>query len=61
MLTVKIKTGNDTGNEAFANLIRSECVRILREFAHKVDNGEREGVATDVNGNNVGTFKLTNR
>ena len=57
MLTVKIKTAN----AAFENKGYSECARLLRQIADKLDIGTDEGTVMDVNDNKVGTFKLTNR
>ena len=35
-----------------------ELARILRAIADSVENGNREGTARDVNGNNVGRWSL---
>jgi hypothetical protein len=55
----------DTENEAFAGGNReSETARILRTVADRVERGESTGLfqnVHDLNGNPVGTFKLTDR
>lgn len=65
MLTIKIHTDNAAfHDEAWAvpdAAVHHECVRILNVIAVKINHGEREGKAVDINGNVCGTFKLTNR
>jgi hypothetical protein len=42
------------GGEAFSE----EIARILRDIAERVESGERDGVAVDVNGNTVGEWSI---
>jgi len=55
----------DTENEAFECGNReSETARILREIADRVERGAASGMfqnVHDLNGNVIGTFKLTDR
>lgn len=52
----------DTGNAAFGDLgLDRETARILRETADRIERGKREGIVSDINGNPVGDFKLTQR
>jgi hypothetical protein len=49
-----------TDTAAFDSLEkRSECVRILRHIADRLNDECDEGKVLDVNGNTVGSFKLT--
>ena len=58
MLTVKFKTDNAAFSDDSDTL---EVTRLLREVADKIQQGRTEGVVIDYNGNQVGTYKLTNR
>lgn len=46
-------------NEAFAGDGCDEAARILREVANKVEAGRTEGSIMDANGNNVGTWEVS--
>lgn len=39
----------------------TEVARILREVAKRLERGELEGAARDLNGNTVGAFELNGR
>ena len=59
MLKIRI----ETKNAAFEDC-GEECARILKEVATKLEKGlifSGEGVCHDINGNKVGTWKLTKR
>lgn len=50
----------DTGNAAFDEDDRAaEVARILRAAATAIERGSRDGVLHDINGNRVGSFKLS--
>ena len=44
----------DADNAAFRRLGRFEVPRILRKVAAQYEDGQLEGVITDVNGNTIG-------
>lgn len=48
----------DILNDAFAENPELEVSRILREIADKVENGNISGKIRDINGNQVGIFKI---
>lgn len=47
-----------TDNAAFGDEPGYEVARILRDIAHKVEEGYTSGSVLDVNGNTVGHFDL---
>jgi len=59
MLKIRI----DTRNDAFQNgNLEVEIEQCLKDVIHKIRGcGYKESNIHDSNGNNVGTFKLTNR
>jgi predicted DNA-binding WGR domain protein len=58
MFSLKFKTSN----AAFDNDFKEEEIsRILTKIAEQVKNGYTDNVILDVNGNNIGSWKLTNR
>lgn len=59
MLTIKIQTGNAAFHDGCEPA--TECARILRDIADRLERGDRDSTAFDINGNNVATFRLTNR
>ena len=62
MLTIKIKTGNAAFHDSDGRPYPGpECARILRIVEADLRSGKHVGIAWDANGNNVGTYKLTNR
>ena len=62
MLTVKFKTDNAAFNDTISgNADTLEVVRLLREVADEIQQGQTDGAIMDYNGNKVGTYKLTNR
>ena len=53
----KFKLEIEMGNAAFDGISRFfEAGRILAEVAHRVEEGAREGIVQDHNGNTVGSF-----
>lgn len=48
-----------TDNAAFEDEPAAEVARILRRIADKLEQGQRDGIAADVNGNRCGSFHLT--
>lgn len=61
MLTINMKT--DTAafvKDGHSHQTRSECARILRVIARKMDLGKDRGVIYDLHENDIGTYKLTN-
>lgn len=57
MLNIKI----DTKNSAFEDNLEGEIRYCLMKIIVKLNSGEKEGNLLDSNGNNVGSFKLTNK
>lgn len=55
MLIVKFETDND----AFTPTPHFECARILSNIVEKLETEQTDGVIMDVNGNKVGTWKLS--
>ena len=60
MFKLKIRTDNQAfevpeGNQA------TEVIRILQDAIDKLEEGTRNGILLDCNGNLVGKFTLTNR
>jgi hypothetical protein len=54
----------DTGNAAFDDDNRyAEVARILRALADRLDDrpGQTGGLVVDINGNNVGTWRFTQK
>lgn len=49
-----------TENAAFEDTLdgRGEVARILREIADRLDEGQHNGTARDVNGNKCGSWRL---
>jgi hypothetical protein len=58
MLTIKIKTANDAYQGD--NLI-DELQRNLDDVKLKLEQGNKQGIVIDLNGNLTGNFKLTKR
>lgn len=56
MFRLRLSTANAAFSDGAAG---AEVARILREAASRVADGEREGNLLDVNGNTVGSFKIT--
>jgi hypothetical protein len=56
MFKLSFKTDNAAFQE---NGEHYECARILRALADKLENGIHEGIASDLNGNKVGGYKLS--
>lgn len=54
MFTLSFKTEN----AAFEDL-NAETARILRAIAARIESGQVEGRAIDVNGNTIGVYQLT--
>lgn len=57
MLTLKVKTDN----AAFEQDRDAELARILEVAARKIEHGNTEGKLYDINGNVVGSFKITGK
>lgn len=57
----KLKINIDCSNDAFEEDLEYEVARILRNAADKLRSGETEGTLRDINGNTVGSYKLTGR
>jgi hypothetical protein len=55
MLKLAIETTNDAFQDGWT---ATECARILRELAARLESGETGGALRDVNGNRVGSFTL---
>lgn len=55
MLKLAIETTNDAFSGGWA---ATECARILRDLAERIENGATQGKLHDVNGNRVGSFTL---
>ena len=56
MFTIKMKTDND----AFCHDNKeSEVCRVLDYVRQMIEGGYSEGIIHDINGNNVGSWKLT--
>ena len=52
----------DMDNAAFdAEDAPEECARILRRVVYRLDAGDTHGLVADVNGNTVGSWKITGR
>lgn len=48
-----------TDNAAFADFPATECARILRDIANKLERGESDGgPIRDANGNTVGHWRI---
>ena len=49
-----------TDNAAFDDMPATECARILRDIARKIETGERldGGPIRDINGNRIGHWEL---
>jgi len=52
MFTLRFDTDNAVFEESFA----SECARILREVADKLEEGDDNGAIRDINGNSIGKW-----
>lgn len=48
-----------TGNAAFENAPEVETARILSDIASHLLNGYKSRIVRDVNGNNIGSWELT--
>lgn len=58
---MEFKLTFDMNNAAFADqLHHSEAARIIDEVAKRVRAGHESGTVSDVNGNKVGEFAITN-
>ena len=55
MLRIRI----ETKNEAFVDNLRSEVIRCLEDVISNLDNFIDDYGIFDINGNKVGSFKLT--
>ena len=51
----------DTDNDEFSRHPEVGIVRILREIAKRIADGETEGSIRDVNGNRIGSFRMEDR
>ena len=49
----------ETDNEAFSDYRAYEIKRILMKIADNIENGKEDGIITDINGNKIGSYKLT--
>jgi hypothetical protein len=66
---MKFKLEFDCDNAAFGRegavlgdgYIEAEIRRLLEVAAQKVDEGNKEGILLDINGNLVGKYKITGR
>lgn len=56
MFTLTIKTDNTAFEDP-----GDECAKILRAVVGKLEDGHRNGVLFDTNGNRVGKWALTGR
>ena len=57
MLKIRIETKNSD----FKDFLEEEICSCLDDVKEKILRGEKEFPIHDTNGNNVGSFKLTNR
>lgn len=55
MFEVKLSTSNAAFEDESGAF---EVARILRALADKLEDGHRDGIVKDVNGNTVGNFRL---
>ena len=59
---MKIIINIKTDNEAFQDGFRDyEVKRILETIPKRIENGEKDGLLRDINGNNIGKFKVTGK
>jgi hypothetical protein len=58
MFSLKFKTANAAFDNDFKE---EEIARILLKIAEQVKNGYTDNSILDINGNNIGAWKLTNR
>ena len=54
---LKVRIG--TENAAFDGNLQSETIRCLKDVIDRLEHFEYEANIFDINGNNVGSFKLT--
>lgn len=59
MFGLTLRTANAAFHPEFGDG-SDEVARILRDVADRVEAGDRTGVVRDINGNPVGTFRMTN-
>lgn len=55
---MRFKINIETDNAALADDGESEIVRILRKIANRIEEGERDGLVHDINGNRVGHWDV---
>jgi hypothetical protein len=57
----KLRIQASSSNEAFCHgNMATEFARILREIASRIEeDGDTEGLCRDINGNSVGSWKVT--
>lgn len=55
---MKMKIEFTTDNAAFNTNKNFEIARILKDIAYKIEEGYREGVIVDIDGNKIGEFKI---
>ena len=57
-MEINFKTSNSAFDEECRGSLEYETIRILKEICEKVENGHDHGVIMDINGNEIGSWKL---
>ena len=58
MMRIKFDTKNAAFSEECGGGLEWQSIEILKEIIEKLENGTKEGICFDVNGNKVGEWKL---